>query len=102
MTLPVRRTNRAEADLDDIWLHIATENIAAADRMIERIETAEDRLGEFPQIGQARPEIGPDLRYWPVGSYLVFYRAEADQVTIVRVVHGARDLPDLFGEPGDH
>jgi|SRR5580700_820703 toxin ParE1/3/4 len=101
MTLPVRRTNRAEADLDEIWLHIATDNIAAAERMIEHIEAAEDRLGEFPQIGQARPEIHPDLRHWPVGDYLIFYRVDAAQITIVRVVHGARDLAAIFDESDD-
>jgi toxin ParE1/3/4 len=99
MSLPVRRSNRADADLDEIWLHIAIDSVAAADRMIDRIEAAENRLGEFPQIGQARPEIRAGLRHWPVGNYLILYRLDDEALTIVRVVHGARDLPELFGEP---
>ena len=101
MSLPVRRSNRADADLDEIWLHIAKDNVAAADRVIDRIEAAENRLAEFPQIGQARPEIRAGLRHWPVGGYLMFYRVAEEELTVVRVVHGARDLPELFGEPED-
>ena len=33
------------------------------------------------------------MRSLGVGAYLVLYRALADHVLIVRVVHGARDLP---------
>ena len=101
MTLPVRRTKQADADLDEIWLHIAMDNVAAADRVLQRIEAAEDRLGDCPEIGQARPEIRPDLRHWPVGAYLIFYRVDDEEVRIVRVVHGARDLAGLFVGPTD-
>jgi toxin ParE1/3/4 len=99
MKVPVRRTKQADADLDEIWLHIAVDNVIAAERLMERIEAAEDRLGEFPQIGQARPEIRADLRHWPVGAYLILYRVGEDEIIIVRVVHGARDLSGLFGGP---
>ena len=99
MRLPVRRTNQADADLDEIWLYIATDNQGAANRVLQRLYRAEDRLGEFPEIGQARPDIAPTLRHWPVGSYLILYRIEPDCVRIVRVIHGARDLPAALGEP---
>jgi len=32
-------------------------------------------------------------------SYLVFYRIDADMVEIIRVLHGARDIPSLLAEP---
>ena len=96
MSLAVRRTRAADADLDGIWLDIAVERPVAADRMIDRLGAAEDRLGHFPEIGQARPDLAPGLRHWPVPPYLIFYRVEAECVLIVRVVHGARDLASLF------
>lgn len=92
MSLPVRRTIEADADLDAIWLHIAKDKVAAADRLINRIQDAEDHLGVFPEIGQARPDVAPGLRYWPVRPYLIFYRVDPDAVTIVRILHGFRDL----------
>jgi toxin ParE1/3/4 len=99
VSLPVRRTNRANDDLDAIWLHIAEDNLAAAERLIRAMEAAEDQLGLYPELGQARPDLAPGLRHWPVGSYLILYRIDHDAVTIVRVLHGARDLPSAFREP---
>jgi toxin ParE1/3/4 len=96
MSLPVLRTNRAEADLDEIWLWIAEDNIDAAERTIERIEAAENRLGQFPEIRQARPDLADGVRHWPMPPYLILYRVETDRALVLRVVHGARDLPALI------
>ena len=93
MSLPVRRTNQADSDLDAIWLHVAQDNVETAERMIQRIAVAEDRLGEFPEIGQARPDLAEGLRHWPVAPYVILYRIERDKVVVVRILHGARDLP---------
>jgi plasmid stabilization system protein ParE len=41
----------------------------------------------------ARPDIAPNLRYLPVRRYLILYRETAGGIEIVRVVHGARDVP---------
>lgn len=53
-------------------------------------------LAENPHIGTRRPELGAAVRALAVGNYLIVYRPESDGVTIVHVVHGARDLPPLF------
>ena len=47
-------------------------------------------------MGRLRPGIAPELRYFTVGKYLILYRTVPDGVQIVRVIHGARDLPHLF------
>ena len=96
MSLPVRRTKRAEADIDEIWLWIAEDNVTAADEFLDRIEAVERRLGQFPELGQGRPDLAQGVRHWPLPPYLILYRVEADCVLIGRVVHGARDLPRLF------
>jgi toxin ParE1/3/4 len=49
-------------------------------------------------MGPSRPDIAPTLRCFRVGNYLIFYRQAQDGAEIVRVVHGARDLPALFDE----
>ncbi len=72
---------------------IAIDSLRAADNLARRFFDAEDRLADFPELGEARPDIAPDMRKWTVGNYLVFYRIDPDAVTIVRVLHGARDLP---------
>lgn len=47
-------------------------------------------------MGPARPDIAKEMRYHPVGSYLLLYRLIKNGVEIVRVVHGARDLLALI------
>lgn len=90
------RTARAEEDLIEIWMYIAEDNPAAADKLIERIDAKCRMLAENPALGQARPDIAPELRYFPVERYLILYREISDGVEIVRVVHGARYLPDTI------
>jgi toxin ParE1/3/4 len=90
------RTFRAEEDLIEIWRYIANENVRAADKLVDRIEQTCRRLARNPRLGPARPDLAPELRFFVVGSYLILYRAIRDGVEIVRVVHGARDLPSLF------
>jgi toxin ParE1/3/4 len=47
-------------------------------------------------MGMARDDIGPGVRHFPVGRYLILYRALNDGVEIVRYVHGMRRLQDLL------
>jgi len=61
----------ADADIDSIWTRIAADSVRAAERFIEHIEAGESLIGDFPEIGQARPDLAPDLRHWPVGSFLI-------------------------------
>lgn len=58
-------------------------------------------LSHFPEIGRARPEFGRDLRSVLVSPYIVFYRIEQDEIQILRILHGRRDLKTFFDE-GDH
>jgi toxin ParE1/3/4 len=91
-----RRTARAEDDLVEIWLYIAAENPNAADRLLEEIDRTCDLLADNPLLGRARPDIAPELRYLPIGNYLILYRTRPDGIEVVRVVHGARRLDSLF------
>eukprot|EP01039_Chlorochromonas_danica_P012820 gene12820-14759_t len=77
-------------DLDEIWLHVALDNPAAADRLIDRIVARCQGLASHPQLGPARPEIAPDTRALVVGDYLLLYRVDGYDAVIVRVVYGAR------------
>jgi toxin ParE1/3/4 len=94
----LRRTRRAEQDLIDIWLWIAADSPSAADRLLARIDSTCRRLAEHPRLGPARPDIAADARAFVVGRYLVLYRLTDNGIEIVRVVHGARDLPALLDE----
>jgi toxin ParE1/3/4 len=94
----IRRLPRAIRDVDEIWEWIAAENVAAADRLTDRIAAATGRLADFPESGAPRPELGPGARSIIVGRYLILYRVGPDSVDILRVVHGARELGALLGQ----
>jgi toxin ParE1/3/4 len=94
----VRKAARATADLDEIWLYIATDSISAADHLIDRITERSRALAEHPRLGVARPDIASDARMLTVGDYLILYRILGADVVIIRVVHGARRLEGLFDQ----
>jgi toxin ParE1/3/4 len=89
-------TELAESDLSKIWLYIARDNPAAADRFVEKLRITCERLAQSPTLGRSRPELAFGLRSFPVGNYLVFYFSTDDGIEVARVLHGARDLPRLF------
>lgn len=92
----VHRSSRAEYDLMEIWGHIAKDDPLAADRQLDRIDAACEMLAENPQGGPRREDLARGLRFYPVGNYLIFYTAGEDGITLVRVLHGARDYPQEF------
>ena len=49
-----------------------------------------------PGMGDPRFELGDGVRSFAAGSYVVFYRPEADGILILLVAHGARDIPNVF------
>jgi len=92
----VHRSSRAEIDLLEIWSYIAKDDPLAADRQLDRIDAACDMLAENPQGGPRREDLARGLRFYPVANYLVFYTVGEDGITVVRVLHGARDYPHEF------
>ena len=93
-----RLSGPAEADLLNIWLFIAENNLGAADRQLDTIVETMLLLAENPMMGRSRNELGNNLRSIPVGNYLVIHRPIEDGIEVVRILHGARDLTALFGE----
>ena len=72
------------------------------ERFFDAYEQACDLLATFPDIGALygdRPHRPPTLRCWPLSKfkYVVFYQRYEDEVVIVRVIHGRRDLSAIAG-----
>ncbi|AGA33921.1 hypothetical protein TVNIR_2267 [Thioalkalivibrio nitratireducens DSM 14787] len=47
-----------------------------------------------------RPELGDDIRSSAYGNYVIFFVALPEEITIIRILHGARDIPAIL-TPGD-
>ena len=88
-------SDEAENDLLEIGRYIAKKS--SLKKALEYMDFLEDRarsLADFPGKGRVYEPF--PYRVLPVNSYLIFYRIEDDQVLIVRILHGARDIEALF------
>jgi toxin ParE1/3/4 len=95
----VIQTPQAREDLLEIWYHIAIDNETAAERWLRNIRLACERLADFPTMGAERSDLATALRSWPLDNYLIFYKPLPDGIEVLRVLHGARDLPPFFLPP---
>ena len=89
----------AERDLDDIWLYVARESgsIEIANRLVDSITDRFFLLTSFPYMGRSRDEdFGPGCRTFAVGEYVIVYEVAGEDVLILRVAHGQRDIENLF------
>jgi toxin ParE1/3/4 len=91
-----RVSDAARSDLDEIWIYIAQDNPDAADTFIRSLISKFPILASMPDLGRKREDLSPRLRSLPVGRYVIFDRSTQDGIEIVRVLHGARDLPPVF------
>ena len=81
----------ARVDLDEIWEHIALDNLNAADRVVAEILASIRKLVPFPYVGHERPDLtSRPLRFIVVREYLVAYAPEEKPLWIVAVIHGHR------------
>jgi toxin ParE1/3/4 len=86
----------SQRDLREILEYIARDKPGAALRYIDKLEETCWFLADNPEAGTLRDDLLPNLRSWPHGSHIIFYRPSSDGVDIVRVVHGTRDCGRLF------
>jgi len=89
-------TARAEGDLEDIADYIAQDSPTRALAFVRRLRDRCHALTLHPYSGRARPELRPELRSVPTGSYVIFYRPLADGIEVVRVLHGRQDVEGQF------
>ncbi len=91
----IKRTQRAKDDAIEIWVYIAQENEAAADKVIDRIDQRLKSLSFMPLSGTAMPFIAPDVRRTVVGRYSIYYRPVDDGIEVLRILHERRDHDEL-------
>ena len=92
----VTRSSQAEIDLEGILDYLDSQSTQAADRFAQRFDENCDLQAAYPQLGANAEELAPGLRYFTAGNYVVFYRPVTDGIEIIRILHGARDLPRFF------
>lgn len=96
---PIRFSEEAKANLNEIKCYIAKDSKTNAARFIKRIRTAIQSLKRFPEAGSWVFELDrDDFREIFVGSYRVIYQVCEREVRVLKITHGAKRLPDSLGQ----
>ncbi len=90
----------AEEDMDAIWDYTCrTRSSAHADRYIDDLFDAFERLVQTPQLGQKAVGVSDSYRRLRVNHHLIFYRGvETDSIEVVRIIHERADVSRLRDE----
>lgn len=72
-----------------------------AEFFVDRLVEATDKLEEHPQIGRRVPEAEQrdDIRELIVQGYRIIYQTRPDDIQVLTVIHGARDLAGAQEKP---
>jgi toxin ParE1/3/4 len=92
-------SRRAKHDLALAVRWIARDNPSAARALREAIATAANRIGEHPELGVIRPELAEEPHRFIMLTgfpYVIVCNADRNPPLILRVLHGARDLPIIL------
>ena len=90
-------TPLAEQDLESIAEYIAADNPLRAINFVREMRQQCQRIALNPPGYRLRPELGERIRSCAYGHYVIFFEASPREKTVVRVLHGARDVPAQFG-----
>jgi len=92
-------SDEAERDLERIADHIANDNPRRALSFVQELREQCKALASIPNGFPLVPRYEQHgIRRRVHGSYLIFYRADAEQVVIVHVLHGAMDYASILFE----
>jgi len=63
--------------------------------MVDRITRRSAQIASFPSLGREVPEYdAEDIREIIEYPYRIIYRIKSNQIDILAVIHGARNIPD--------
>lgn len=107
LTKPIRISPKADHDIDECYAWIRKDHPAAAHRFLDAVELTCRDVSRMPSIGSRRyAEISlmRDIRMIAVTgfkNYLLFYLELETSIDIIRVLHGARDIPEALQSEED-
>ena len=98
MTYRVIYAAAARADLRTIVTYLRTAaGDAIAKAVADDIIAAAETLNTMPTRRRTRNDLSSGLRSLSVGNYMIFYRVQRATVSIVRILHGSRNITsELF------
>jgi toxin ParE1/3/4 len=89
-------TPLAARNLEEIGDYIALDNPTRAGSFVAELRAHCQKICLNPLGYRLRPELSLHLRSCVHGNYVIFFESTPEQVTIIRILHGARDIPDIL------
>lgn len=86
----------AESDLESIGDYIADDNPARAMSFVAELREQCATIARAPHGYRLRPELAANIRSCAYGRYVIFFSATKTRLTVVRILHGAMDIPAQF------
>ena len=105
--MKVRHATKALLDLDSIAGWIQKDSTRAALRFLESAEETANQIADFPELGAPVELSDPELkglRHCLISGfkrYVLFYRIVGEDIVIMRVLHGHRDLSIALKEAAE-
>lgn len=96
----VIQSPRAKRDVRGILKYLAERYESAAAQFATDLADRMRLIAGQPRMGRARDDPGVGFRTVVVGRYVVVYSFTDDDLRILRIIHGSRDVPSEFGDPG--
>ena len=91
--MTVHWTDSAQDHLDAIYAYIAQDSPEYALRMVDRLTRRSQQIAEAPLSGRRVPEYDLDqIREVIERPYRIIYHITPDQIDVIAVLHGARDV----------
>ncbi len=87
-------------DLKEISDYFLKNNVEAGERLLKAFSQKCSYLVNFPNLGRSYAHVSPNLRGLPLNGFIIFYEVQETpenlRLDILRVVHGRRNLSDVF------
>jgi toxin ParE1/3/4 len=95
----VELTRRALGDLRQIEIYSVQEwGRKAADKYLDDISAALDRLSDHPEILRLEPDFCPGLYFYRVKKHFLVCDYRGETVVVLTVIHTSMDLPSRLQE----
>ncbi len=102
MSYEIFKRPRAERDIEECFVYIAKDNLDTGVFFLVAVEDSLEQLAKFPLLGKQRDFADKrfqNVRMWRVKGYekyLIFYQVTENTIEVIRVLHGSRDIEELF------
>jgi toxin ParE1/3/4 len=87
---------KARRDLTEIYKYIARDSFSTADHVYDALLQTFCTLARHPLMGEAREDLAKDLRMFTSGKYVILFQPTQRGIRVVRVIHSARDLLEVW------